>query len=134
MRKDAITGLVVAAIAVVIGAGVITNKIADQRRAIEKAEAMTGGSWFAGREALASRPCGQCHEIPGIRGARGKVGPSLASWSGRVYVDGRLQNTPQNLIGWIRDPHAIDPQNAMPTIGIGDREARDMAAYLYTLN
>ena len=49
-------------------------------------------------------------------------------------MDGRLNNTPDNLVAWIVDPHAIDPQNAMPPTGVDAREARDMAAYLYTLN
>jgi cytochrome c2 len=69
-----------------------------------------------------------------VRGAQGKVGPSLSGFAGRAYVDGRLTNSPDNLIAWIVDPHAIDPPNAMPATGVGQAEARNMAAYLYTLD
>lgn len=54
-------------------------------------------------------------------------------FSRRTYVAGRLPNTPANLIDWIRDPQAIDPATAMPTIGLDEQQARDIAAYLYTL-
>ena len=67
----------------------------------------------------------------------GKVGEIAGEYlkKGRsVYVDGRLPNTPDNLAAWIVDPHAIDPQNAMPPTGVSPSEARDMAAYLYTLD
>jgi len=77
--------------------------------------------------------CASCHMIPGIRGARGLVGPPLMHFSRRTYVAGRLPNTPANLIDWIRDPQAIDPATAMPTIGLDEQQARDIAAYLYTL-
>jgi cytochrome c len=134
MRSGAWTGLALAAAALAAGAGVVANDLADSRRAAAHARAMTGGDPAAGREALARRPCGGCHQIPGVRGASGKVGPSLSGFAGRAYVDGRLTNTPENLEAWIVDPHAIDPPNAMPPTGVSPSEARDMAAYLYTLN
>ncbi len=34
---------------------------------------------------------------------------------------------------WIRDPQDILPGNAMPNTRVGEAEARDLAAYLYTL-
>jgi cytochrome c1 len=37
------------------------------------------------------------------------------------------------LITWLRDPQAIVPGNAMPNMGLQDQQARDIAAYLYTL-
>ncbi len=77
--------------------------------------------------------CETCHTIPGIRGARGLVGPSLDRIGARVYLAGALANTPENLIRWIRDPHGIDAHTAMPNLGVGEQDARDIAAYLYTL-
>jgi cytochrome c2 len=130
-------GWAVAAIGVVAAAivvGMQINDFVDRQRSEAHARAMTGGEPQAGKLALGQAPCGGCHQIPGVAGAVGKVGPSLAGWSGRVYIDGRLRNTPDNLVAWIVDPHAIDPQSAMPATGVTPREARDMAAYLYTLN
>ena len=61
------------------------------------------------------------------------VGPPLIGWADRIYIAGRVPNTPENLIVWIQNPQEIDPQNAMPNLGVSESEARDMAAYLYTL-
>ena len=44
-----------------------------------------------------------------------------------------LPNTPQNLIRWIQNPPAVDPLTAMPNVGVTQADARDIAAYLYTL-
>ena len=134
MRSGGCIALVVTATALAVGVGVVANDIIDAQRVKVHAEATTGGDADAGREALARRPCGGCHEIPGVRGAQGKVGPSLSGFAGRAYVDGRLPNNPDNLVAWIVDPHAIDPPNAMPATGVGPAEARNMAAYLYTLD
>jgi len=77
--------------------------------------------------------CGACHKIPGIPGAIGIVGPSLAKMAERGYVGGVLANTPENLIRWLLDPPRVDPTTAMPAMGLSEAEARDIAAYLYTL-
>jgi cytochrome c2 len=134
MRSGLWVGISLAVTTLAIGAGVVANDAIDARRLKVHAEAMSGGDADAGRDALARRPCGGCHQIPGIRSAQGKVGPSLSGFAGRAYIDGRLANSPDNLVAWIVDPHAIDPQNAMPATGVGQAEARNMAAYLYTLD
>jgi len=77
--------------------------------------------------------CGACHSIPGVPGADALVGPPLDHFAERGYVAGMLRNTPDNLVHWIRDPQKIVPGNAMPALGIDNRDARDIAAYLYTL-
>lgn len=71
--------------------------------------------------------------IPGVPGARGLVGPPLGDVVSRVYVAGVLNNTPDNLVRWISDPKAIDERTAMPNVGVSESEARDIAAYLYSL-
>ena len=126
-------GLGVAVIAAAIGVGVAANQIESRGRLAARVHALTGGDAEAGRRAISQRPCGGCHEIPGIAGAQGHVGPPLKGFAGRLYIGGRRQNTPDNLIAWIENPHAIDPESAMPPMGIGEREARDIAAYLHTL-
>jgi cytochrome c2 len=75
--------------------------------------------------------CAGCHEIPGIRGPAGRIGPPLDDIARRVYVAGMVTNTPENMVAWIVDPRAINPKTAMPVTGISQREARDVAAYLY---
>jgi cytochrome c len=86
-----------------------------------------------GRSAIAQYGCGSCHLVPGIRDAVGMVGPPLIHWSRRAYIAGRLANTPDNLVHWIVAPQAIEPGTAMPMLGVSVDEARNIAAYLYTL-
>ena len=90
-----------------------------------------GGNAEQGRAALARYECGVCHVIPGVPDAVGKVGPALDNYSQRSYVAGKFPNEPEVLVHWIIDAPAMAPQTAMPAIAMSDRDARDMAAYLY---
>jgi putative membrane protein len=101
--------------------------------ATTEAEAVTGGRVSHGPAAIGRYGCGACHTIPRIAGANATVGPPLDRIAMRTYLGGHLTNTPDNLIKWIQHPQAIDPKNAMPELGIGDQEAKDIAAFLYTL-
>jgi len=86
-----------------------------------------------GRTALAQYACISCHQVPGVTGPASAVGPPLAGVGARGRVAGRLANTPQNMVRWLRDPRAVDPQTAMPDLGVSEADARDIAAYLATL-
>ncbi|QGZ37896.1 cytochrome c [Pseudoduganella flava] len=83
-----------------------------------------------GRIALTQYACSACHKIPGVTGPDTYVGPPLQGLGRRKYVAGVLPNTPDNLVRWIRTPQAVDPQTTMPALGVTERDARDMAAYL----
>lgn len=86
-----------------------------------------------GARLLRERGCGRCHHVPGVRGADGWVGPPLDAFSRRSFVAGRLPNSPENLARWIRDPRSVDPQTAMPQVPLSAQQARDIAAYLFSL-
>ena len=92
-----------------------------------------GGSPARAERAFLRYGCGSCHVIPGVPAAAGLVGPPLTDFADRTYVAGHVRNEPAGLVRWIRDPQAIDPGTAMPDLGVTDGDARDMAAYLYTL-
>lgn len=77
--------------------------------------------------------CGSCHEIPGVSGAHGVMGPPLTGFGKRGMIAGAVENEPDKLVEWIMNPHAIEPGTAMPPVGATVPEARDMASYLYTL-
>ncbi len=94
---------------------------------------VVGGDAERGRVALDGFGCGTCHLIPGVRSARGMVGPPLSHFALRAYIAGQLPNQPENLLLWLQDPQAVEPGTAMPDLGVGLPVARDMAAYLYTL-
>jgi cytochrome c1 len=96
-------------------------------------QALTAGGDAARAPALFRRyGCAGCHTIPGVPGADGQVGPSLAGLGERVYIAGVLPNSGDNLIRWIVAPRSVNPQTAMPATGVTEREARDLGAYLYT--
>lgn len=101
--------------------------------AIAALRSVPGGDVGRGRAALRRYACGSCHSIPGVPGAEGRVGPRLNDLGNQTYLAGRLPNTAENLVRWIRDPQGVDPQNVMPNLGVTEADARDMAAYLYAV-
>jgi cytochrome c len=76
--------------------------------------------------------CQACHVIPGIEGATATVGPPLDRFALRRYAGGLL-NTPSNLVRFLVDPPAVTPGSPMPSVGLDEVDARDIAAFLYTL-
>jgi cytochrome c2 len=93
-----------------------------------------GGDATRGVAAIRSYGCGSCHIIPGVRDAQGLVGPPLEHWAERRIIAGEVPNDPERLITWLTVPQSIEPGTAMPNMGVSDGEARDIAAYLYTLH
>jgi cytochrome c2 len=114
-------------------ASIIIHHHQTSHRAEVIAEQLTGGDVQAGKQAILHYGCGACHEIPGVPGANGKVGPSLDGIATRAAIAGRLPNAPANLVRWIRHPQEVSPGTGMPDQAVGEREGRDIAAYLYTL-
>ncbi len=110
-----------------------TLYLQDRSRTRTTAEALSGGRVDAGRAAIERYGCGGCHDIPGVPGATGKVGPALKGIAVRAQIAGVLVNDPERMIAWLREPQAILPGNGMPQQGVSERDARDIAAYLYTL-
>jgi cytochrome c553/cytochrome c2 len=88
-----------------------------------------------GRAIVASgeHGCTACHAIPGIRGARGIVGPPLGGLARRSFLAGQLPNNADVLVAFLRDPAALAPRTGMPDVGLSDQQARDIAAFLLTL-
>ena len=86
-----------------------------------------------GRKAIEQYACMTCHEIPGVVGANAPVGPPLRAIGTRGFIAGVLPNTPEDMVRWLRHPQAVSPKSAMPDLGVTERDARDIAAYLATL-
>lgn len=95
--------------------------------------AVAGGDSGRGAQVIQSFDCGSCHVIPGIRGANGLVGPPLTRMARRSYIAGRLPNRPDAMVRWVLAPRSVDELTAMPAVGLNEQQARDVAAYLYTL-
>jgi putative membrane protein len=103
------------------------------RHVLEQPPEVTEGNPNEGRRLIQDYGCGACHVIPGVRGADSLVAPPLTSFARRSFVGGRLANSPENLARWIENPQEIAPGTAMPNLGVSELEARDIAAYLFTL-
>ena len=104
------------------------------------APAAVGPTWNGlgdpgkGKAVIAAAQCGACHDIPGVIGADGRVGPPLAGFARRTIIAGLLPNTPTDLVRWLRTPQAVKPGDAMPDTGLSEQQAKDAAAYLYSLH
>jgi len=87
-----------------------------------------GGNADSGRVAIERYGCGSCHSIPGIRDARGMVGPPLTAWARRTIIAGEVPNTPDFLVRWIQVPQAIEPDAAIAGSKVGARDGSEAAA------
>ena len=112
-------------------AGLILVLVAACERPLPEHEPLTGGNARHGRSLIQHYGCGSCHRISGVPGASATIGPPLESLAKRVYIAGRLANTPENVVRWIRDPRSVDSLTVMPAVGLDEAGARDAAAYLY---
>jgi cytochrome c2 len=113
-------------------AGIVINTIDDREDLRKHAAATAGGDPSRGEAMFIQYGCGACHHLKGVRKASGMVGPSLDGIALRAIVAGKLNNSPDNLERWIRDPQTVSPGTAMPDLNVGKRDARDMTAFLYT--
>jgi cytochrome c1 len=94
-----------------------------------------GASAERGRALIHAYGCGACHFVPGVPGARGRVGPNLTGFGRQRYLAGGLiPNTPEQVSAFIGDPAALRPGSTMPAVGASAAETADMAAYLRTLD
>ena len=93
-------------------------------------QVVPGADRDIGKTLITKYGCGSCHEIPGVKGARGLVGPPLTKFGRRGFIAGELANTPTNLIRWIEDPKGVEPGTDMPDLGVTADDARNIAAYL----
>jgi cytochrome c len=119
-----------AAAAMIVVVGVLVMCLSTTRQE-QIALALTGGDASRAPPLLRRYGCAGCHNIPGIPGADGLVGPPLGDLRQRVFIAGKLPNTADNLVKWIVAPTSIHPASAMPNTGVSESEARDIAAYLY---
>ncbi len=84
----------------------------------------------AAQLALHQYACSACHRIPGVIGSDVDVGPPLHEWGRRERIAGRLPNTAEALVRFIRQPRSVDPGTAMPEMGVTEAHAQLMAEYL----
>jgi cytochrome c len=111
----------------------IVREYAHERTQLRiHAAAITHGDPWRGEAMFIQYGCGSCHALKNVRNATGSVGPPLDGVALRVIIGGHLANTPTNMETWIRQPQQVSPGTAMPDLGVGDEDARDITAFLYT--
>ncbi|MFQ5746397.1 MAG: cytochrome c oxidase subunit II [Gemmatimonadota bacterium] len=82
-----------------------------------------------GRAFLASG-CMACHAVRGTAAA-GTVGPDLTHVGSRgTIAAGVLENTPEAMARWLRDPQAVKPGAKMPNLGLDEARIEALVAYL----
>jgi cytochrome c oxidase subunit II len=91
-----------------------------------------------GYQLFQTKGCVGCHAINGYPGAVSRVGPDLTHVGSRRHiVAGWLENTPENMKRWLRDPNEVKPDNVMGTavkLGtLNDNEINALTAYLESL-
>jgi cytochrome c1 len=116
----------------VLAAGLVVGCAETPRG--QRPATVTSGDADIGAGIIRDVGCGSCHRIPGIEGADGLVGPPLDSMARRTFIAGELANNEQNMVRWVMDPQSVEPGTAMPNLGLTEAQARDVAAYLASLD
>ena len=111
----------------------IAYKYVEQRMRMRMhASVAVGGDVERGEAMFIQYGCGSCHALSDVRTATGNVGPPLDGIATRVIIGGHLANNPPNMEHWIRDPQQVSPGTAMPDLHVGETDARDITAFLYS--
>ncbi len=80
----------------------------------------------AGQALFKTKGCATCHAVLGY--AYGEKAPNLTNFGIRTSLAaGVLDNTPENLAAWLRNPDAIKPGNYMPRLWPLPEEIQDDA-------
>jgi cytochrome c oxidase subunit 2 len=99
-------------------------------RQLLPAPAPSGAEARKGASIFQARTCANCHTIAGTESA-GNVGPDLTHVASReTLASGAIENSPENLKRWIKNPQAIKPGCHMPNLRLSDSELKALAAYL----
>jgi cytochrome c2 len=125
-------GIGSAVIAMAIFGGILADAYDERTDIRAHAAEITRGDPHRGEMMFIAYGCGSCHGVKHVRKATGMVGPPLDGIALRAVLAGRLENRPDNMQRWIRDPQAVSPGTAMPDLNVGERDARDISAFLYT--
>jgi cytochrome c oxidase subunit 2 len=102
--------------------------ITEQRRPSQADDSVSSG-----RRIFQTTSCINCHTIAGTA-ANGRVGPDLTHLMSRATIaSGVVENIPENLRRWIRNPDDIKPGARMPAMNLSAKELDGVTAYLASL-
>ena len=94
--------------------------------------ASADGAAVRGRQIFQQFSCINCHSVSGIS-TNGTAGPDLTHLAGRQTLGaGVLDNTPDNLALWLKNPQVIKPGCLMPNFELTGQQAQDLAGFFET--
>ena len=125
-------GILAALVFAVALIGIAYKYVEQRMRMRMHASVAVGGDVERGEAMFIQYGCGSCHALSDVRTATGNVGPPLDGIATRVIIGGHLANNPPNMEHWIRDPQQVSPGTAMPDLHVGETDARNITAFLYT--
>lgn len=112
------------------------NQWLEQTRSGAAAAAAAAPSAEGGQQVFTAKGCGACHVAPGVPGAVGQVGPSLAGVAERAGTRKPGTSAEDYLRESLRQPNAFVVPGfsaAMPTLELTDSEVQSLIAFLQTL-
>jgi cytochrome c2 len=120
------------ALAVITCAALAGCDLSESARSIQK---VPGGDAARGRAIVVrgNYGCTACHAVPGVELPRGIAGPPLEGMADRAFIAGQLPNKPDVLVSFLMNPPRLVPNTGMPDVRLNLDQARDVAAFLYTL-
>jgi len=105
-----------------------------QRAQLQPGQAAASDTTAKGLALFQTSTCISCHAIRGVAGADLRVAPDLTHVGSRKQLGaGILENTPENMHRWIKNPQAIKPGALMPDFNFTDEQLNQLSEYLSTL-
>jgi cytochrome c2 len=132
LSTKAFLGLLSALLFGVVVVGIVIEYAEQRQRMRMHASIEVAGDASRGEALFIQYGCGSCHALRGVGTATGMVGPPLDGIAIRAIIGGHIANKPANMERWIRDPQHVAPGTAMPDLNVGEADARDITAFLYT--
>jgi cytochrome c oxidase subunit 2 len=87
----------------------------------------------AGKTFFVAQTCANCHAVRGST-ADATAGPDLTHLaSRRQLAAGLMDNTPQNLARWLKNPQKLKPGCQMPNFSLTDEQVTQLVVYLEEL-
>lgn len=92
-----------------------------------------GGDGKLGQTRFGELTCANCHNIRGIN-AQKQYAPDLTHIASRTMLAAeRIENTPENLKDWLRQPNIIKPNCEMPNLKLSANDLTLLTAFLEAL-
>jgi cytochrome c oxidase subunit 2 len=107
--------------------------VASQRTGADAAAGLEAAAVSEGRRVFETTACLNCHTVRGTVGD-GRYGPDLTHLMSRdTIASGVVDNSPETLKAWIRDPAHFKPGVLMPAMQLDEGRLDALVGYLQTL-